>query len=211
MTRAFIVSRPTDIDLARACKARMKDLGWEASIMVDPREWESVPDDTISAKYSTLGRGMFGNACATGITDGIIENSQPGDVVMKMDCDIWISHEASDWFSSPTKARATRIMYRKNIAWGGCWSATREHLQAARITADTIGRCNCPESYLNLHALALTEPRLEYHGTLATQWEGGERGFVATLPITRRRHRQTEGLALFDTVAKVNATDQFLH
>lgn len=199
--RAFILCRPFDMPIARACQKRMKELGWIASVMVDPREWETLPDDVVCSNYSTLGHGMYGNDCAANIVSGILNHSNPGDIVMKMDCDVWLSDEANEWFTSAVKAKGLRVTLRGNLAWGGAWSATYEHLLRAQDKAKTFKRCRCPESFANLKALALTEPGIEYHPTKVTQWAGGDRGVVSTLPIFRRQNRLTEGLALFNTIA----------
>jgi hypothetical protein len=199
MKRAFILCRPADMQIARACQKRMQALGWIASVMIDRSEWPELPENVILADYGTQGRGMFGNKCANAIMDGIIANSHPGNVVMKMDCDVWISDEANDWLWQAGKAKTYSVEYGGKIQpWGGMWSATHEHVVAARVTADTLERCRCAESYLNLKALHLTAPGLHVNPTLVTQWEpGGSLGVVATLPITRRKNRGDEGLALF--------------
>jgi hypothetical protein len=88
----------------------------------------------------------------------------------------------------------------KSQAWGGIWSATREHVQAARYAADTIERCNCAESWLNMRALYLVNPSIKVKAHHVTQWqEGDERGYCATLPINLRHDREAQGLKLFDT------------
>jgi hypothetical protein len=199
MKRAFILCRPADMQIARACQNRMQALGWIASVMIDRGEWPELPENVILADYGTQGRGMFGNKCANAIMDGIIAHSHPGDVVMKMDCDVWISDEANDWLSQVGQAKTYSVEYGGKIQpWGGMWSATHEHVVTARVTADTLERCRCAESYLNLKALHRTPPLLHVNETLVTQWEpGGSLGIVATLPITRRKNRGDEGMALF--------------
>lgn len=199
MKRAFILCRPSDMPIARACQAHMRALGWHADIMIDPREWSEMPSDTIPGYYGTQGRGMFGNACAAAILDGIIMHSHPGDVVIKMDCDVRISPEASEWLSQAGQAKAMQVEYWGKIqSWGGMWSATHEHAVEARAHADSLKRCQCAESYLNLKCLHQTSPGLEIRQELVAQWQPGEpRGFVATLPITRRADRVVEGLRIF--------------
>ena len=200
--RAFILSRPYDIDIARMCYIRMEKLGVSAHILVDPREWEEQPADTLPAFYSTKKRGMFGNDCASAILDGMIEHSVPGDRLIKMDCDTWLSQEATDWLTGDPRARAMKINYRQVMPWGGCWSATHEHLLAARAHADTLNRCSCPESALNLRCLNYTPPGLELHPTaIVEQWspEHPSPSYAATLPIARRRERYTEAAALFQS------------
>ena len=197
--RAFILARPRDIEIAEACKKRMTDLGWDAVIMVDPTEWETPPAGSVHAAYGTQNRGMFGNACASAIMAGMIAGSQPGDVVMKMDCDVWLSSEIAEWLGNASqKARALRIHYRQLMPWGGMWAATREAVIAANEHAETFARCRCPESGLNLKALAQTSGLELYPDIVVTQWaEGQDRGAAATLPICRRTNRSSEGLALF--------------
>lgn len=199
MNRAFILCRPADMAIARACQNHMQELGWIASVMIDRNEWPELPENVILADYGTQGRGMFGNKCANAIMDGIIAHSSPGDVVMKMDCDVRLSAAADSWLWQAGQAKTYSVEYGGKIQpWGGMWSATHEHVVAARVTADTLDRCKCPESYLNLKALHLTPPGLHVNPTLVTQWEpGGQWGEVTTLPITRRKNRGDEGLALF--------------
>lgn len=199
MKRAFILSRPRDIEIAEACKTRMMSLGWTAVVMVDPTEWETPPEASVHAAYGTQNRGMFGNACASAIMAGMIAGSQPGDVVMKMDCDVWLSAEMADWLGNAEhKARAMRIHYRQLMPWGGVWVAKRETVIAANEHAQTYARCRCPESGLNLKALAQTSGLELCPGIVVTQWVvGQDRGMAATLPICRRINRKTEGLALF--------------
>ena len=197
---AFILSRPRDYTIATACRERMHQLGWTAHILIDPTEWETPPPEALPAPYGTQNRGMFGNDCALAIMDGILNHSRPGEIVMKMDCDIWLSPEAAEWFANAThKARAMKIHYRQLMPWGGMWSTTREHLQAARAHSTTYARCRCPESGLNLKALHQTEPSLELMPhAIVQQWTPGEeKNLAATLPITRRYNRTTEALALF--------------
>ena len=172
--------------------------------MIDRSEWSELPESVILADYGTQGRGMFGNKCANAIMDGIIAHSSPGDGGMKMDCDVWLSNEANEWLSQAGQAKTYSVEYRGRIQpWGGMWSATHEHVGAARVTADTLDRCKCAESYLNLKALHLTSPGLHVNPTLVTQWEpDGQWGEVTTLPITRRRNRGEEGLALFTPPAE---------
>ena len=196
MNRVFILSRQPDFRIAQECQIRMIALGWEARIVIDPREWQDVPESCLHAPYGA-GNGMFGNRCALAIMDCIIDNSKHGDVVMKMDCDIWLSQKASDWFSAPTKARALRVHYGRLQTWGGCWSSTREQLIEAREIADTFEKCNCAESFLNLKAFCLTKSKLEV-GETVTQWTGGERGFASTLPISKTQDRKHLAAQLFN-------------
>lgn len=214
--RAFILSRPRDIAIAEACQARMVALGWNAVVMVDPAEWggsdecgvssdqcgdlrSGPPVGRVYAGYGTGNRGMFGNGCAEAIMEGICAGSEPGDVVAKMDCDVWLSDEVAAWMGAAgMKARAMRIDYRKVQTWGGMWAVKRESLMAAREHARTFQRCRCAESYLNLKAFAETGGIEIYPEMVVTQWEPGrERGLAATLPICRRTDRVAEGLALF--------------
>ena len=199
MKTAIILCRPIDLPIAVACRQRMTDLGWAAKIMIDPSEWEALPADVVHGSYGTKGRGMFGNDCAMAILDGMIANSAGSEVVMKMDCDVWISEEASQWFQTRDNGRAMKVHYHKTQVWGGCWSATRDQLLKARIAAESLQKCRCAESYLNLMALHYSGD-LTTRNELVTQWTAGQdRGLVATLPITRRENRTEEGLALFDT------------
>ena len=198
MKRAFILSRPVDIKIAYACQSRMRALGWDAQIMVDPSEWDELPEDVITANYATQKTGMYGNACATGILEGIIDHSQPGDIVMKMDCDVWLSSSASDWFSSPEKARMMTVIYERKILWGGAWSARHEHVVEALRLSKEQARCSCAESYLNLKALKESRG-FDIHPTeMFQQWvEGAELSYAATLPIMKRRGRFEAGIAMF--------------
>jgi len=196
MKKAFILSRPSDFCIAQDCQNRMISLGWNARIVIDPREWQTAPESCLHAPYGA-GNGMFGNRCALAIVDCILTNSTHGDVVMKMDCDIWLSQEASEWFSIPTKAKALRVHYGKLQTWGGCWSSTREQLIEAREIAETFEKCNCAESFLNLKAFCMTKSKLEV-GEIVNQWTSGERGFAATLPISKTQDRKHLAMQLFN-------------
>lgn len=189
--------------IARMCQERMESLGWIAHVMVDPTEWESIPDDVVIGHYSTNGLGMYGNQCAKAIMDGMIANSEGDEVIMKMDCDVWISREAGEWLSGHGQAKAMRITHKgKSQAWGGMWSATRQHVISARKIADTMERCQCPESWLNIRALYLSAPSIRVKSQHVTQWyDGIDRGYVATLPINLRHDRINPASRLFDTTA----------
>lgn len=203
--RAFILCRPRDIDIARACRDHMAGRhGWRAHILIDPREWEAPPEDTLPAHYSTQNRGMFGNECAAAILDGILAHSHPGDRCIKMDCDVFLTTAASEWLATGPEARAYKITYRDVMPWGGIWSADHAHIAEARQHADTLKRCRCPESQLNLRCLRATGAGITLHpADQVTQWTPGEDpGTIATLPITRRTNRTTEALALFAQPAK---------
>jgi|GWRWMinimDraft_5_1066013.scaffolds.fasta_scaffold05066_3 hypothetical protein len=200
MNRAFILCRPSDYSLAILCKERMTDLGWLAAIMIDPSEWDAVPENELHASYGTQGRGMFGRICALGISDGILSYSHPNDVVMKIDCDVRLSPEMSEWFKSGEKARCLKINRRTCIAWGGVWSATREHLVEAYKHISDSEECRCPESVLHIRGLNLTRG-VELHETeMAQEWlpeNNTEFAHVTTLPIARGIDRQGAGKALF--------------
>ena len=191
----------------------MRSLGWKAHVMIDPTEWETLPDDVVIGHYSTHGRGMYGNQCAKAIMDGMIANSEGDEVIMKMDCDVWLSKDASEWLSARGQAKAMRIMHKgRSQAWGGMWSATRHHVIDAREAADTIERCNCAESWLNMRALYLVAPSIHVKSDHVTQWqEGMDKGYAATLTINLRHDRMTPASILFDTTPSVNAANQFLH
>jgi hypothetical protein len=198
MTRSFILSRPTDIEIARICQQHMAGHGFEAHILIDPREWVDPPGDLLGARYSTMGKGMYGNDCASGILDGILHHSLPGDRVVKADCDVWLSTEAAEWLSERGPARAMNVFHRRWMQWGGCWAADHEHVLQARAHADTLPRCNCAESYLNLRCLHERTPGCQApEWAVVNQWSAGGRGFAATLPIHLRHQREREACKLF--------------
>lgn len=198
MTRAFILSRPTDIEIARLCQQHMAAHGFEAQILIDSREWTDPPGDAVSARYSTMGKGMYGNDCASGILDGIINHSLPGDRIIKCDCDVWLSTEAAAWLSERGPARAMNVFHRRWMQWGGCWSADHEHVIKARAHADTLARCPCAESFLNLRCLHEQPPGCQApEWAVVNQWSTGDRGFAATLPIHLRHQRYREACKLF--------------
>lgn len=196
---AFILSTEADLPIAIACRKRMTALGWTAKIMIDPSQWETLPTDVVHANYATPERRMTGNDCAMGILDGLIANSTGSELIMRMDCDVRISAEASAWFQTTDNGRAMKIDHHKVQVWGGCWSATRQQIIAARVAAETIKKCRCAESYLNLMALHYSGG-LQTRDELVAQWKPGQsRGIAATLPIANYQNRAADGLALFDT------------
>lgn len=196
---AIILSTEHDFPIANACRARMINLGWTAKIMIDPSQWETLPNDVLHANYATPERRMTGNDCAIGILDGLIANSTGDELIMRIDCDVWLSHEASSWFQTTDNGRAMKIDHHKLQVWGGCWSAKRSQIIRARIAADSLPKCRCAESYLNLMALHHSGD-LTTRDELVTQWKIGEdRGLAATLPIAKNINRIEQAFALFDT------------
>ena len=196
---AFILSRESDFQIAIECKKRMSALGWTAKIMIDPSQWETLPTDVVHANYATPECRMTGNACAMGILDGLIANSTGNELIMRMDCDVWLSDEASELFKTDDNGRAMKIDHHKVQVWGGCWSATRQQIIAARVAAESLKKCRCAESYLNLMALHYSGG-LQTRDELVAQWKPGQsRGIAATLPISNYQNRLADGLALFDT------------
>ena len=196
---AIILSTEHDFPIANACRARMIDLGWSAKIMIDPSQWETLPADVVHANYATPERRMTGNDCAIGILDGLIANSTGDELIMRIDCDVWLSHEASSWFETTDNGRAMKIDHHKVQVWGGCWSARRSQIIRARIAAESLAKCRCAESYLNLMALHHSGG-LKTRDELVTQWQiGQKRGLAATLPIAKNINRIEQAFALFDT------------
>lgn len=200
MNRAFILSSPSDFWMAEKCRDRLNKQGWTAFVMVDPKEWETVPDGALCANYSPGVKGMDGNAVALGILAGIITHSNYGDRVMKLDCDIWLDDEQVAWLAYGDAAKCY-MLYREGkrpLAWGGLWAANRDHvLQAIEYPQD---RCACPESVLNVRALHKTRGVVTHPSVSVTQWQPEmERKGICTLGIVRSIPRKPHGLALFDT------------
>ncbi len=196
--RCFILSSRHDYEVASLCQAHMQQHGWTVQIMIDSREWEVMPQGAVSAHYSTLGRGMYGNDCASGILDGMIQHSQDGERLVKTDCDVWLSGEAAKWLTHPGKARAMNVYHRRWQQWGGLWSAGREQVISAREHADSLTRCRCAESHLNLLCLHATSQGCEAPASAVIgQWSEGERGYAAMLPIHRRGERSQKAEDLF--------------
>ena len=196
---AFILSRETDLPIAIECKKRMIELGWAAKIMIDPNQWETLPADVVHANYGTPERRMAGNNCAMAILDGLIANTTGNETIMRIDCDVWLSTEASAWLQTLDNGRAMKIDHHKVQVWGGCWSATRSQIVEARFAAESIKKCRCAESYLNLMALHYSGG-LQTRDELVRQWKPGQpRGLAATLTISNYKNRIADGLALFDT------------
>ncbi len=200
MIKCFILSRPADFGIALRCQGHMQTHGWHATILIDPREWQTLPDGVATAQYSTLGKGMYGNDCATGILDGILNHSLPGDRVVKTDCDVWLSPEAAHWIAQPGSARALNVLHRRRWQqWGGLWSASREHVANARRHSDTAPRCQCAESLLTLQSLHAVLPGCDVpQWATINQWTAGDRGYAATLPIRRSIDRDFISTHLFE-------------
>lgn len=186
--------------MAILCAERLNAQGWTAQVMVDLKEWQVPPLDTVCANYSPRGRGMLGNEIAEGIMRGMLEHSQDGDLIAKFDCDIWLSDEASKWLQSGDIARCFKLKrpHREDLAWGGCWAARREHVVDA-IAFDNQ-KCRCPESVLNLLALKHTGGFEMHESFFATEYHiGDKKSDVMTVPITRKYPRMPIARALFDT------------
>lgn len=191
MTRCFILSSPKDYAVAQLCEAHMRSHGWQTHILIDPREWSVIPQSAVSEHYSTLSKGMYGNACAEAILDAMIQHSQPGERLVKTDCDVWLSESAAQWLITGNQARAFNIYTRRWQQWGGVWSAAREHVISARQRAAALPRCECAESYLNLRCLHECEPGCEAPAeAFIRQWQGGDKGSASTLPLSLARSRR---------------------
>lgn len=201
MNRAFILAYPADYWMAVKCRDRLNQQGWAAYIMVDPKEWETVPEGTLHASYSPGVKGMDGNYVAHGILAGILSHSNYGDRVMKLDCDVWLDDEQAAWMAEGDAAKCY-MLYREGkrpLAWGGIWSANRDHvLQAIQYQQD---RCACPESVLNVRALHMTRGIVTHPTVSVTQWEPGMPKIgTCTLGIVRSTPRKPNGSQLFDTL-----------
>lgn len=201
MIRAFILARPHDYWMAEKCRDRLNKQGWEARIMIDPKEWEAAPESALHASYSPGIKGMNGNAVALGILAGIITHSNYGDRVMKLDCDVWLDDEQAAWMADGDAAKCY-MLYRdgkRPLAWGGIWSATRDHvLQAIEYPQE---RCACPESVLNVRALHMTRGIVTHPTVSVTQWEPEMPKLeICTLGIVRSIPRRAHGTQLFDTL-----------
>ena len=200
MNRAFILSRQQDYWMALLCADRLNQHGWTAQVMIDPKEWASVPDGVLCASYSPGVKAMTGNAVAHGILAGILAHSKDGDRVMKLDCDIWLDDEQAAWLAYGDAAKCY-MLYRdgkRPLAWGGIWAANRDHvLQAIEYPQE---KCACPESVLNVRALHMTRGIVTHPSVSVTEWEiGMPRIGLCTLPISRANPRLYNGKALFDT------------
>jgi len=150
MRRAFILARPRDYRMAAACADHLAATGWRAVIVVDPSEWETCPPGTVQAPYAPEGR-MVGNACHEAILSAMIENSEPGDVLLKTDCDTRIEPSASAWLSG-AETSARTIMFG-GLMWGGLWAAPMSQVARVSAAAPAIPRCRCPESHLAICGL----------------------------------------------------------
>jgi hypothetical protein len=207
--KAFILTNQRDIYLAKVCLRHFLDRGWDSYLLIDPTEWSgvSLPERSVPAGYSTNGRGMFGIPCALGISDGILRYSNPGDVVLKTDCDVWISQLLSEWFSKTTNARALKMHRKKTLQpWGGCWAATYENLQQARKYIANMDSCPCPESMLHLLGFSKSHG-LNLH-SMWYAWENGGSEMVSehlvTLPIAKSINRLHDGLSMYAAQSSVS-------
>jgi hypothetical protein len=192
MMKAFVVSSPRDYWQAENCVKMMTTYGWDAVTMVDPSEWEVIPEGAVCASYATTEMGQYGNRCAEGIVDGILAHSEGFDTVLKMDCDVVISPEFSEWLKTPESARCFRIEKRNPTAWGGLWSAKRSHLLLARDFLPTMNRCKCAEAALILYALNKTGGLDIHESTRVIQFDEVNRDHgVLTLPLHTATPRDT--------------------
>lgn len=182
--RALILSRPEDYGMAVLCHNALAAQGWVPSIMLDRAEWAVMPSGAIHAPYSTQGRGMFGVQCATAILRGILDNSQPGDVAAKFDCDIRLTDAASDWMKAAKyRGRCFMLGYR---AWGGCWAAPRAQVSAALDDLTHYPPCSCPESGLIVNAMRDVGGMEAHTELFADKWIPGRPKTAGCLTLPTR-------------------------
>jgi hypothetical protein len=199
--RAFIIARPYDIAIARACSAALARQGWLPSILLDPREWDEFPADAIASNYWTEGRGMFGNECAARIAESIWTNSERGDVVAKFDCDTRLTDAASQWLAG--ESESARCFTMAGRYCGTLWAAPRAQVAAAADLVRSMAPCRCPESGLLTKAFRHVGG-LCHHQTLTLEkwlpprpWP--ESAGAITLPtVCRGMSRRDAGLSMFD-------------
>jgi hypothetical protein len=199
--RAFILARPYDIAIARACSAALTARGWLPSILLDPREWDEFPTDAIASNYWTEGRGMFGNECAARIAFSIWTHSERGDVVAKFDCDTRLTDAASQWLAGASES--ARCLTLAGRYCGTLWAAPRAQVAAAADLVRSMAPCRCPESGLLTKAFRYTGG-LDHHPTLTLEkwmpprpWP--ETAGAITLPaVCRGMSRRDAGLSMFD-------------
>lgn len=204
MHRAFILSRPYDLTMARRCAARLTRQGWLPLILLDPREWLDFPADCQPVPYWTRGAGMFGTFCAMAISQGILDNSAAGDIVAKFDCDVALTNAAAAWLAGATAT--ARCFPLGGTACGTLWAAPRAQVSGALEWLAASRPCRCPESSLHIKALRRSGG-METHPTLSiTKWipprpwppDAG----ALTLPtVCRVAPRLTCGLAMMETPA----------
>jgi hypothetical protein len=202
----FIPSRPRDLPIADKCAAHLRAFGFTAITLLDRKELPLVPlhlpPDRVLADYATP-RGMHGVSCALGLATAILQHTQPGDIVAKIDCDIRLTPTGAAWLSAVTTGSMAHAFSISTRAWGGVWAAPRETLIPIAEKLATTDECECPESNLFLSAFR-HHGGISYHATdRAIPWLPG-RPFPPyaagyTLP-TRTTSRLTAGLALFEAV-----------
>lgn len=200
MNRAFILARPGDFWLAEKCCDRLNTQGWVASIVIDEKEWKTpIPDGVIHHAYSPGIKGMNGNAVALAILNAIANNSENGDRVMKLDCDIWLDEPTAEWLKQTGSAKGFMLHRpnRRSLAWGGIWSADAEHLAMAIDYPHE--KCSCPESVLNVRALHKTGIYETHPTTFVKEWLPDEEKIgICTLTISKSIPRRIHGTALFE-------------
>lgn len=190
MNIAFIISSPSDFELAKRAQSQMKNHGWDSLILLDRREWDSLPDGAIFGDYALPCAKQHGNYAAEGIVAAIIESSIGYDRVLKSDCDVFMTREISDWLAYGEDAKCFRLDYGRPISWGGIWSAKREHLIEAQKQLLAMDRCNCAEAFLILRSL-VKSGKVEVHKTeIIRQYKGGGKGSIATLPLTATKRQK---------------------
>ena len=190
MNIAFIIAKPSDYELAKKARLQAISHGWDAFILLDKNEWDHLPDGAIFGDYALPKAGQRGNYAAEGITAAIIENSIGYNRVMKSDCDVFMTQEISDWLACGEDAKCFRLDYGRPISWGGIWSAKREHLLEAQKQLLAMDRCNCAEAFLILRSL-VKSGKVEVHKTeIVRQYKGGEKGSIATLPLTATKRQK---------------------
>ena len=199
MNIAFIISRPSDFELAKRSQQQMKNHGWDAFILLDRSEWVTLPDGAIFGDYALPGAKQRGNYAAEGIVAAIIENSIGYDRVLKTDCDVFMTREISDWLACGDNAKCFRLDYGRPIAWGGIWSAKREHLIEAQKQLLAMDKCTCAEAFLILRSLVKCG-KVDVHKTeIVRQYKGGEKNNIATLPLTATKRKLELVADIFDT------------
>ena len=155
--KCFIFTSKQDLVLATICKHKLQEYGATVFIVADSNDDLSDVDNTqydIVTSFKRNGR-LFSTKCSLGMYETILNNTVEGDIVCKVDSDMFITQKGYNWLKTATvEAHGFRT---KKLVWLGCWSIPRFGLEAAyRLLQKQKGCSSCAEAYIAYNCFSRT-------------------------------------------------------
>lgn len=192
---AVIFTSQNDYKAAVRAAVQLGRCGVEAVVARDVVDFEGGLDMLGEGEVvTTFGRNgrMYGGAAALGMVETMLEVSEKGEKVCRVDADTWVGEEGVRWL----EGAGTRGFGfgRMNRWWCGCWSAERETLVKVRglikVKSGKCGGCLIAEALRSVgEVLVAPEGTLEVIGR--TKREGA---WVRTLRTALTRAQREESL-----------------